>query len=49
MYKITIIFIIYESNYLMWKDFNCSYTDDVVLLNRLQAIPASLNKLLLLL
>ena len=26
MYKITIIFIIYESNYHIWKDFNCSYT-----------------------
>ena len=26
MYKITIIFIIYESNYLIWKDFNYSYT-----------------------
>ena len=26
MYKITIILIIYESNYHIWKDSNCSYT-----------------------
>ena len=26
IYKITIILIIYESNYHIWKDFNCSYT-----------------------
>ena len=43
MYKITIILIIYESNYHIWKDSNCSYTVYIhdILLNRLQAIPAS--------